>query len=263
MSKSHSDIFEASFKIEHGDGIFAYFIYRPIVYILMRTIFAKHYVSPNKLTVVSLLLYISAGLSLIVAYLTAGISFWLLKILIDIVTPIRRILLSQFLCCPLSLMLFLIAYNLALVVDCLDGSVARYYKASSYTGRLLDSFSDSFGHIIILMGLIFFLPNYAFLISSFYLAYYSLVIVHLSFKFEQLKMGVAEKGEVKGLFRVGPLKILVGTLDYFVMSNNLIIITYILLPKFLESILLLINLFWFGLLIGYVIIVYRGYKIVE
>ena len=265
MSKENKEdlLKVAAFKLDQGDGIFAYLIYRPIVYVLMKGIYSRRGGSPNRITAFAIFLYVFAGLILIIEGLRSPLSPHLISWMENYLSPLIEIFGRKLIgSLTVGRGFFLLFYNLALLLDCLDGAVARYYGVTSSKGRLLDSFGDSFGHIFVLMGLSLLFFQYAVLIAMFFLAYYALSITHLSYKFEQLKEGKATLGEVRPLFKIGRFKILLGTLDYFVMSVNLIIIVSVVIPRYLEVILYLLDIFWLGCLVGYVLVVASGYKVV-
>jgi len=152
----------------------------------------------------------------------------------------------------LGIIIFLLLYNFALILDCLDGSIARYFGVSSAMGRMLDCFSDSVGHLFIMVGLILMLPEYSPLIASLFFLYYALALTYLSYMFELVKVGRIPDEFVKPIIQIGDFKILVGTLDNFVMGINLIFI-FQALNLDLGLYLLLLNIFWGFLLFGLVL----------
>ncbi len=236
----------AAFKLDYGDGIFAYAIYRPVAYLILKALRNRR-VNPNKITLLAMTLYTLAGGVLIIEYAPqSGLASNSLR-------PIQEFLVNaDIFGLNLGIIMFLLLYNFALILDCLDGSIARYFGISSAMGRMLDCFSDSVGHLFIMVGLILMLPEYSPLIASLFFLYYALALTYLSYMFELVKVGRIPDEFVKPIIQIGDFKILVGTLDNFVMGINLIFI-FQALNLNLGLYLLLLNIFWGFLLFGLVL----------
>lgn len=248
------DMFNVAFKIPYGDGIFATFIYRPIVYIILKILDKLNIKpSPNKITYLAMISYIFAGFAIILQFADT-IKIAELSFCESFVYQISHFLLKPLVGkLTIGILLFLIFYNLGLVLDCLDGAVARYYGKSTEAGRVLDSFSDEIGHIFSLIGLILLFREYVIPIVLIYFFYYNLSGLQLSYKYEVLKRGATVKGQVKAIFTIGKFRILIGTLDYFIATVDGIILFSLIDLELIF--ILLADLFWGLLWIGYVIVV--------
>jgi len=249
LEENNSDemLKRAAFKLDYGDGIFAYAIYRPIVYLILKKLRNRR-ISPNKITLLAMIFYILAGTTLIVEYGPEEGVFSL-----EAIKFLRTIFASPAVFgLNVGAYIFLILYNVALVLDCLDGAVARYFSISNPVGRMLDCFSDSLGHLVVMVGLILMFPEYAALIGSVFFLYYALALTYMSYMFELVKIGKIPDETIRPLFKIGEFKILVGTLDNFVMAINGILIVWALNLD-LGLYLLAINIFWGILLLSFTV----------
>ena len=163
-------IVDAFFKTEMGDGIFALFFYRPLAYLIFKKIIRKP-VNPNKITIITLIFYTSAALLLFIYP----------------IEPFSVILQNKVYGIDLWFLLFLIAFNMAPIFDCMDGAIARLFNKTSAKGRLLDSFVDSFGFAMIFAALLKRFVSYTFYIAVIFFVYFAYSNIALSYMLEKAR----------------------------------------------------------------------------
>ena len=135
MSKKYPpELIDAVYHASKGDGPVSIFIYRPIVLRLMRWI--NRPISPNKISVVNGVLLVFSSLILALPIIKPYFMIFFNLKLPEL--PLWLIVL-----------LFTVIYQFSLVLDCLDGAMARYYNLASTYGALLDVIIDIFGDFVL------------------------------------------------------------------------------------------------------------------
>ncbi|TFH08142.1 MAG: CDP-alcohol phosphatidyltransferase family protein [Candidatus Thorarchaeota archaeon] len=238
MSESISDdhIRQAFFKSKIGDGIFALLFYRPIAYLLFKKVI-KRPIAPNKVTGFNFIVYSLAAFSLVAEQYIPLVSLDLFGYSFSM---------------PLIwLLIFFITYNVAMMLDSLDGAIARAYKMGTPQGRLIDSFVDGFGNILLFLALSSRYPEFAMFFALMFLSYLTYNEIGLAYMTEVSIAGsedysVARVRTIRGF----PLKIVFGSPDYMAVGIQLIILSH-LLNIFPTLVTLVFTLGWFAYLIVY------------
>lgn len=233
-------IVDAFFKTEMGDGIFALFFYRPLAYLIFKKIIRKP-VNPNKITIVTLIFYTLAALLLFIYP----------------IEPFSVILQNKVYGIEVWFLLFLIVFNMAPIFDCMDGAIARLFNKTSAKGRLLDSFVDSFGFTMILIALLKRFTSYAFYIAVIFFVYFAYSNIALSYMLEKARKGEESISDRKTRKIFGlELRIVLGSPDYFIITINLLIVSYYL--QFYSLLLSqILTISWTTFLVIYFIVKFR------
>lgn len=171
------------YKSELGDGLFAYYVFRPIAAKLV-PVLTRRGVSPNAISLLNLGVYVCAGVVCLVREPLVGTIPYAWAVFFS-----SLLVLSQ-------------------ILDCLDGMLARALGVAGPRGRLVDSAVDAFGLIAVYLGLRARLGVEPWL-SLLFLAYLGYETVALSVMHEQARHCRSSGGEKRIVF---------GTLDYFVVT---------------------------------------------
>ena len=207
---TESEIRDAVFKSSIGDGVFALFFYRPLTYLLFKKT-VKRPINPSYVTGISFIMYLLAAFALVADTILTPFSFSLLDITIE----------SPF----IWLLIFLIAYNLAMITDSLDGAIARAYKIGSPKGRLVDSFADGFGNILLFIALSIRFPNMILYLGILFMAYLTYTVIALAYMTEVAVRGIKEFSTAKvRMIRGFPIRLVFGSPDYFCVAIQLIVL---------------------------------------
>ncbi|MGQ4893287.1 MAG: CDP-alcohol phosphatidyltransferase family protein [Candidatus Njordarchaeia archaeon] len=206
-------LIEAAFKTKTGDGIFSLFIYRPVVYILLKKKIIKKSVNPNKVTLISFVFRILAFYSLI-CFL---INFPMLQEWLEL----------RVLNISLWIWVFFISYNISFLLDCLDGAIARFYGTTSLKGQLFDSFVDNYGNFIIMIGLMLRFNSIILHVALIYVGYNTFTRIVQAYGLVRQERNEGQRKLTKPrvefkIFNI-PFRVRFFTADYFIMTNNALV----------------------------------------
>lgn len=118
--------YKSSLKMVEVEEVFDLFFYRPLAFILVKTIYSTK-ITPNQLTVISIIFGITAGC----VYATGS---------------------------PYSCLYGAILFTLYNIIDCSDGQLARLKKNGTHTGRIIDGAADYITATAVFIGLGFGYP---------------------------------------------------------------------------------------------------------
>ncbi|MEO5782220.1 MAG: CDP-alcohol phosphatidyltransferase family protein [Ginsengibacter sp.] len=113
--------YKSSLKMVEVEEVFDLFFYRPLAFILVKTIYSTN-ITPNHLTIISIIFGITAGC----VYATGS---------------------------PASCLYGAIFFTLYNIIDCSDGQLARLKKNGTHTGRIIDGSADYITAAAVFIGL--------------------------------------------------------------------------------------------------------------
>ena len=234
--KSEDDLRQAFFKSKIGDGIFALFFYRPLAYLLFKKVI-KRPIAPNKITGFNFVLYSLAAFSLVAEQYIPLASLDLFG--------------YSFPMALFWLVIFFISYNFALTLDSLDGAIARAFNMGTPQGRLIDSFVDGYGNILLFLALSIRFPEFIMLFALMFLSYLTYTEIGLAYMTEVSIAGSEDYSVSKvRMFRGFPIKLVFGSPDYMGVGIQLILIAHIV-NLFPVLVTWIFTAGWFAYLIVY------------